>query len=158
MKAIISTLAIILLTFPACRSYKDVQEPEYRDIRDVRVEKVGVLQTTATVELVYFNPNDFSVQISNAHGDVYIDGDYFGHFDLKESVHVKKNSEFTLPVTFKLDNIGAIKNQRDIYKKKEALIKIDGMARVKKSGFSKEVGIKYEKMQNIERFRALVTR
>ena len=52
--------------------------------------------------------------------------------------------------------ISAIKNQRDLYKKKEALVKIQGTAVVRKGGFSKEVPISYEHMENIERFRTLV--
>ena len=158
MKTIIFTLALSLVLFTSCSSYKDVQEPEYRDIRDVRLIKVDLLQTTAGADVVYYNPNDFGLQLANAKGDVYIDNAFFGRFDLDDKVQVKKHSEFVLPVVFKLDNIGAIKNQKDIYKKKEALVRIEGMVRVKKSGFSKDIPIKYEGMQNIERFRTLVSK
>jgi hypothetical protein len=54
--------------------------------------------------------------------------------------------------------IGAVKNGRELLKKKEALVRIDGRARLRKAGFSKEIPIKYESMENIERFRGLVTR
>ncbi len=158
MKAIISTLILGLGLFTSCNAYKNVQEPEYRDIRDIRLIKVDLLQTTAGVDVVYYNPNDFGLQLANAKGDVYIDNAYFGRFDLDDKVQVKKRSEFILPVVFKLDNIGAIKNQRDIYKKKEAMVKIQGTALVKKAGFSREIPIKYEGMQNIERFKTLVSR
>jgi len=57
-----------------------------------------------------------------------------------------------------LDMIGAIKNQQDILKKKEVLVRIDGMARVKKAGISRDLPIRFEAMQNIERFRSLVLR
>ena len=53
--------------------------------------------------------------------------------------------------------IGAIKNQKDIWKKKEAKIRVDGMARLTKAGISKQIPIKYETVQNIEKFRSLVT-
>jgi LEA14-like dessication related protein len=158
MKTIISTLVLALILFSSCSTYKDVQEPEYRDIRDVRLIKAGLLETTAGVDLIYYNPNDFGIQLTNAKGDIYIDNTYFGRFNLDDKVQVKKHSEFVLPVVFKLDNIGTIKNQRDIYKKKEALVRIEGTARVKKSGFSKEIPIKYESMQNIERFRTFVSK
>jgi hypothetical protein len=52
--------------------------------------------------------------------------------------------------------IGAVKNQRELLKKKEVLVRIDGFARVRKAGFSREVPIKYEAMQNIEKLRSLV--
>lgn len=158
MKALISTLVLGLLFLASCRTYKDVREPEYRDIQNVRLEKVGLLQTTAGIDLVYYNPNDFGIQLSEARGDVYIDNKYLGRFNLDDKVQVGKRSEFVLPVTFKLDNIGAVKNQRDIYKKKEALVRIEGMARVKKSGFSKDMPIRFERMQSIDKLRSIVSR
>lgn len=159
MKTLISTFILgLVVFFSSCSSVKDISEPEFRDIRDVRLVKVGLLQTTAGADLVYYNPNDFGIQLANARGDVYVDNSYFGHFDLGEKVQVKKHSEFVLPVIFKLDNVGAIKNQQDIYKKKEAIVRIEGFALVKKSGFSKEIPIRYEHMQNIDRLRSIVSK
>ncbi len=159
MKTFISTLIIsYIFLFSACSSVKDVSEPEFRDINNIRIVSVGLLQTTAGADLVYYNPNDFGIQLANARGDVYIDNAFFGHFELGEKVQVKKRSEFMLPVVFKLDNIGAVINQRDIYKKKEALVRIEGFALVKKAGFSKEIPIRYERMQNVDRLREIVSR
>jgi LEA14-like dessication related protein len=135
----------------------NVKEPEYRDIRNIRLINLGPLQSTAGVDLIYYNPNNFGVQVATARGAIYIDSSYFGQFELDEKVQVKKRSEFILPATVKVDMISAIKNHRDLYKKKEALVKIQGTAMVKKSGFSKEIPINYEHIQNIERFRTLVT-
>lgn len=157
MKAIISTLLLGAIFLTSCRSSR-VQEPEYRAVREVRLIELGILQSTAGVDLVYYNPNDFGVQLTEARGDIYIDNAFFGRFDLGQSVQVKKRSEFVVPAVIKLDMIGAIKNQRELWKKKEALIRIEGFAKVKKTGFSKEVPIKYEGMQNIERFRSLVSK
>ena len=56
------------------------------------------------------------------------------------------------------DNIGAIKNQNEIYKKKEVMIRIDGVASLSKTGFSKEIPIKYEKMESVDKLRSLVSR
>ncbi|WP_276502301.1 LEA type 2 family protein [Terrimonas pollutisoli] len=157
MKAIISTLALAVVLLSSCGT-ANVKEPEYRDIRDIKMLELGILQSTAGVDFIYYNPNDFGVQLSEARGDVYVDNTYLGRFELGEKVQVKKRSEFIVPAVIKLDMIGAIKNQRDLLKKKEALIRIDGVARVKKAGFTKDIAIKHESMQNIERLRTLVSR
>jgi LEA14-like dessication related protein len=157
MKKMISTLAVVAIILASCAT-SNVKEPEYRDIREVRLIELGVLQSKAGVDFVYYNPNNFGVTLSEARGDIYIDNVYFGHFTLDEKVQVKKRSEFVVPAVIKVDMIGAIKNQRDLLKKKEALIRIDGIARVQKGGMSREVDINYESMQNIERFRSLVAR
>ena len=156
MKPILSILIISSIILSSCGT-NNVKEPEYRDIRNIRLINLGPLQSTAGVDLVYYNPNNFGVQVATARGDIYIDSSYFGQFELDEKVQVKKRSEFILPATVKVDMISAIKNHRDLYKKKEALVKIQGTAMVKKSGFSKEIPINYEHIQNIERFRTLVT-
>lgn len=155
MKSLIAALFIGMVFLSSCGT-KNVKEPEYREIRQIRMIELGLLQSTAGVDLVYYNPNNFGVQVTEARGDVYVDNNFLGRFNLGEKVQVNKNSEFVLPAIIKLDMIGAIKNQREIFKKKEVLVRIDGIAKLTKSGFSRELPIKYESMQNVERFRSLI--
>ena len=156
MKTLMSTLLIGLIVLSSCGT-ANVKEPEYRDIREIKLIELGLLQSTAGIDLVYYNPNNFGVQLAEARGDVYVDNIYFGRFGLNDKVQVKKRSEFIVPAIIKLDMIGAVKNQRELLKKKEVLVSIEGMALVKKSGLSREVPIKFESMQNIERFRSLIS-
>ncbi len=155
MKTIISTLILSIVLLTSCGT-ANIKEPEYREVREIKLIEMGLLQSTAGIDLVYYNPNNFGVQLSEARGDVYVDNKYLGRFNLGEKVQVRKRSEFIVPAIIKLDMIGALKNQQDIYKKKEVLVRIDGIARVKKAGLSREVPIRYESMQNIERFRSLI--
>lgn len=156
MKSVLSILVISAIIFSSCGT-NNVKEPEYRDIRNIRLINLGPLQSTAGVDLVYYNPNKFGVQVMAARGDIYVDSSYFGQFELNEKVQVQKRSEFILPATIKVDMISAIKNQRDLLKKKEVLVRVQGMATVKKAGFSKEVPISYEHTENVDRIRTLVT-
>ena len=157
MKTIISTLLLSSFVLVSCKTYKNVQEPEFRDIQNVRMIDIGLLKSKAGAELIYYNPNNFNVVLSSARGDVYIDNQYIGRFELENPVSIKKRAEFILPAILKVDNISAIK-QHDIYKKKEVLIRIDGVARLTKTGFSKEIPIKYEKLEDTDKLRSLVSR
>ena len=156
MKRLVLMLAPAALFLAACKS-GNIKEPEYREIRDVRIMNVGLLQTTAGLDFVYYNPNNFGVQLANASGDVYIDDMFFGRFGIQDKVSVNKHQEFIVPAFIKMDNISAIKNHREIFKKKQAKIRVEGFATVRKAGFNKEVPIKYEGMQDIERLRAIVS-
>lgn len=156
MKKGIFTIATALIFLSACKT-SNVQEPEFRDIKDVRLVNVGVFNSTAGVDLIYYNPNNFGVELAEARGDVYVDGQYLGRFNLNDNVSIRKKSEFVIPALVSVDNLGLIKNQKDIYKKKEVTIRIDGYARLKKAGFSKEVPVKYEGVQNIDKFRSIVS-
>lgn len=158
MKFTLTLLSAFVLIFSACKSTGDVRQPEFRDIGDVKLIETGVLKTTVGANMIYYNPNNFGIKLSSARGDVYVDNAYFGSFVLNQEVQVKKGAEFVLPVIIKIDNIGAIKNHTDIYKKKEALVRIEGLALVKKSGISKEIPIRYEQKQDMDKLRALVVR
>ena len=158
MKTLSTILVAAALFLGACRSAGNVSEPEFRDIGDVRLIEVGLLKTTAGANMIYYNPNNFGIQLSSARGDVYIEDIYFGSFALDQEVPVRRRSEFMLPVTIKIDNINAVKNQADLFRKKVAKVRIEGFASVRKSGFSKEIPIRYEQMQDIDKLRALVSR
>lgn len=155
MKSIISTLLVSVVLFAACKT-SNVREPEYRDISNIRLEKLGPIQSTAGVDLIYYNPNNFGVQLTDARGDVYIDDQYLGRFGIDEKVQISKRSEFIVPAFIKIDMLGVVLNHQDIYKKKNAKIRIEGLARIKKAGITRDVPIRYEEVQNIEKFRSLV--
>src|SRR5678816_489994 len=104
MKRLILILAPAALLLVSCKS-ENIKEPEYREIQNVRIMDVGLLQTTAGLDLVYYNPNDFGVTLSQARGDVYIDNMYFGRLNISDKVTVHKHQEFIIPVELKLDNI-----------------------------------------------------
>ena len=119
MKTLISTLVITAMLFVSCKAYKDVQEPQFRDVQNLRLIDVGLLQSKAGADLIYYNPNNYGVTLSSARGDLYLDNKYVGRFELANKVTVKRRGEFTIPAIFKLDNISAIMNQKDIYKRKD---------------------------------------
>ena len=157
MKTLLSLITVFSIFLASCGNMSDIREPEYRDIRDIRLIEAGLLKSKAGMDLVYYNPNNFGVTLTDARGDVYVDGHFLGKFEVPENVSVRKNAEFVVPAVISVDMIGAIKNQRDLWKKKEAEIRIEGFARVRKAGFSKEIPLKYASIQNIEKFRSLVT-
>ena len=149
---------IVLSTslFVSSCGMNSIQEPEYRDIRNIHLVQLGPLQSTAGLDIVYYNPNSFGVEVASANGEIFIDNNYFGSFDLNDKVEVRKRSEFTLPALVKIDMIGVLK-QHDIFKKTAASVKIEGTAKLKKAGFSKDVPIEYETTQDLQRFRSLIS-
>lgn len=155
MKKILPALLLLAFAFVSCSSEK-IREPEYREIRDIRIVDVGLLKTTAKLNMVYYNPNSFGVQVSDASGELYIDDIHIGRFELDDQVQVKKRKEFVVPTLVKLNNLNALANHKEIINKKKAKVRIEGLARIKKTGFIKEVPIKYEGIQDIEKLKDLI--
>src|SRR6187401_3479841 len=98
MKKILLTLAPAIILFASCKT-SNIQEPEYREIRNVSIKDVGLLKTTAGLDLIYYNPNNFGVQLNEADGNVYVDNILLGRFSLDEKIDVKKRKEFVVPAT-----------------------------------------------------------
>jgi LEA14-like dessication related protein len=157
MKKILLTLAPAIILFASCKT-ANIKKPEYREFRNISIKDVGLLKTTAGLDIVYYNPNNFGVQINDAAGDVYIDNILLGRFDLDEKVEVKKRREFVVPALIKINNLSALTNHKDIWNKKQAKIRIEGKARVKKAGYSTEVPIHYEGMQDIEKLKDIFSK
>src|SRR6478735_8471035 len=104
MKRLLLILTPATLFLASCKS-ENIKEPEYRDIRNVRIVNIGLLQTTAGLDFVYYNPNNFGVQLANASGDVYIDDMFLGRFGIQDKVTVHKHEEFIIPAIITMDNI-----------------------------------------------------
>ena len=155
MKKTILSILPALLLLASCKS-GNIKEPEYREVRDVRIVDVGLLKTTARFNMVYYNPNSFGVQVNDASGDVYVDDILLGRFTLEDKVKVKKRRDFVVPALIKLNNLSALISHKDIWDKKEAKIRIEGVARVKKTGIVTEVPIKYEGVQSVEKLKELI--
>ena len=58
MKRLILLLVPFATFLVSCNS-GNIKTPEYREIRDIRIIDVGLLQTTAGLDFVYYNPNNF---------------------------------------------------------------------------------------------------
>jgi Conserved secreted protein len=156
MKRLILILAPAALFLASCKS-ENIKEPNIGKFRMYALRMLACYKQLQVLDLVYYNPNDFGVTLSQARGDVYIDNMYFGRLSISDKVAVRKHQEFIIPAELKMDNISAVKNHREIFKKKQAVIRIEGFATLKKAGFNKEVPIKYEGIQDIERLRAIVS-
>lgn len=155
MKTMLLLYIPVLTLFVACNS-ASIKEPEYRDIKDVRIADISLLKTSADVSMVYYNPNNFGIQLNDATGDVYVENILLGHFNVRENVQVRKRREFIVPTRISLNNLNALTNYQDIWNQKEARIRIEGLARIKKSGWVREVPIRYEGIQNIEKLKKLI--
>ena len=91
MKRLLPILVLVSGLVLASCGTTNVREPEYRDISNIRLIDVGLLQSTAGVDFVFYNPNNFGVTITDARGDLYIDNVYFGRFELDDKVSVNRD-------------------------------------------------------------------
>ena len=84
-KLLFTTLG--LLVFISCSKPKEF---EYRDIKNIKINTIGFNQSKLTFDLVYYNPNNFGLNLYKANSDLYIDDLYFGKFQLDTLMRINK--------------------------------------------------------------------
>jgi LEA14-like dessication related protein len=134
-------LCITCLFIFSCAAPKSF---EYREVRNVKLDKFGFDKTSLDMELVYFNPNNFGLDLKKVDADVYVDNHYLGKMNLDTSMHISKKSDFILPSKIALDVKEFYKNSLTLVVSNEVLVTVKGTTRVGKAGIFKTVPFTYE--------------
>ncbi|MBS1580416.1 MAG: LEA type 2 family protein [Bacteroidetes bacterium] len=145
----ITSLLLAVLIFWGC---KKPQGFEYRDIKNVSVKQFGFNKTQLAMDLIYFNPNNFGVDLKHVDCDVYIDKNYLGKFLLDTTMHIDRKSEFSLPSKIDVDMKNVFKNTLNVLFNKEVLVTVKGTTKVGKAGIFINVPFNYEARHKIDLF------
>lgn len=134
---------------PACLLFGLVacskpQSFDYRDVKNLKIESVGFDQTALSMDLVYYNPNGFGVDLRKVDCDVYVDNTYLGKFQLDTLMHIQRRSEFTLPSRIMVDMKTVLKNSLNFLFSQEVLLNVKGTTRVGKAGIFATIPFSYE--------------
>lgn len=148
MKYICIVFAMIIF-FSSC---KPPQGFDYRDVKNIKIEKIGFNQSLLSFELVYFNPNNYGVDLKHVDCDIYIDNNYLGKFLLDTTMHIDKKAEFILPSKMNVDMQRIYKNAFNVLFSKEVLITAKGNTRLGKAGIYINVPFNYESRHKVDLF------
>lgn len=130
----------------SCGSMK---EPELMDIENVRVNRLGLNESSLTLTLYYFNPNNNRLKLKKAEGDAWLDGNPLGHFTVDTLIHIPAASGFRLPVQLKMDMSHFVENISVAFLDKEVTLKVDGVVRIGKGIIFVNYPIHYEGKQKL---------
>ena len=143
----ISALLTILLF--SCAAPKDL---EYRDFKNFTIEKPGFTSTTVKMDLVYYNPNNFGLQLNRTDLDIFIDNNYLGRTNQEYQVSIPRRAEFSIPISLDVDMKNLLKNTLNSFFNQEVLIKITGTVKVGKLNVFKSFPVNYEGRQKFSVF------
>ncbi len=148
-RSFILLAAALLLILPSCRSIKDL---EFRNVKNLSVENIGFTAATLKAEVVYYNPNNFGLELNRTDLDIFIDSTYLGHSSQDLQVKVPKRENFTIPVVVSLDMKNFLRNGLTALVNKQVLIKVVGRVKVGKAGVYKSFPLTYQTMQKFSLF------
>lgn len=125
---------------------------DYLGVRNIKMLKLGMKESTISAEVGYYNPNRYPVTMKRAEVDVYVNGNYFGHSLLDSTIRIPRKDSFFLPVVLTvnmsttamslLQTLGGGSDQ--------VQVKLDGKARIGRSGIFINYPIKYEGIQKLK--------
>ncbi len=113
---------------------------------------MGFDKTDLALDLVYFNPNGYGVDLKKVDCDVYVDNSYLGKFQLDTMMHIPRKAEFVLPARIQVDMKAVLKNGLGMLFNKEVLINVKGTTRLGRAGFYKTIPFDYQEKHTLSFF------
>lgn len=138
------SILLCLLFLLSCREPKEL---EYRDFKNLSTEKLGFSTSTIKLDLIYYNPNNFGLELKRTDLDIYINGNLLGHTAQEYQIHIPKKGEFALPLSIEVDMKNAYKNALPALFGQEVLVKVTGKVKLGKANVYKSFPVNYEGKQ-----------
>ena len=149
MKKKFVTVFSALVVFMSCCSPKAL---EYREYHNFSVEKLGYSNSTIKIDLVYFNPNNFRMQLRNTDLDIFINGKLFGHSSTDTLIPIPKRDTFSLPVMFDVNMQSLYQNALNTLLGKEVTLKVSGKVKIGKANVFMYFPVNYESKETFSLF------
>jgi LEA14-like dessication related protein len=140
----ISIILLILFFMSSCREPKEL---EYRDFKNLSSEKLSFSSSTFKLDLIYYNPNNFGLQLKRTDLDIFIDSNYLGHTEQDYQIDIPKRGEFTLPIKIEVDMKNAYKSALPALFGREVLVRVTGKVKLGKANVYKNFNVNYEGKQ-----------
>src|SRR4029077_9503594 len=86
-----------VLIFFGCSSPKEL---EYQDYKNLHIEKMVFTNSRVTLDLQYYNPNNFGLQLRRTDLDIFINNTFLGHSASDTLINIPRRDTFLLPIKF----------------------------------------------------------
>ena len=140
-KSLLLITSISLLPIWGCKS--SIKEPDFIAARNFTFGKMGLKESNIGMDLYYYNPNSFKLQLKKAELDVYLENRFVGKTILDTLLDIPPKDTFTIPVKMGVDMKNLFPNLITLALKEEVELKVEGTVRVMKSGISLNIPVHY---------------
>ncbi len=123
---------------------------DYLGIKNVKVLSFGLKESTVAVDVKYYNPNSYPLTMKKAEVDVYVNNNYFGKTILDSTIRIPRKDTFYLPVVLTVDMKNSGMSILQTLGKEDVMVRLDGNARIGRSGIFINYPIKYEGLQKLK--------
>lgn len=149
----IQFLAIFITLVVFQTSCHEPKSLEFREFKNLTLDKLSFAGAALKVDLVYYNPNNFGLQLNRTDLDVYVDSTFLGHSSQDIQVNISKRDVFTIPLKLDLDVKNFLKNGITSMLNKSVSVRVLGSVKVGKAGIYKSFPVDYTSIQNFSMFK-----
>ena len=144
MRKSLSYLSVLGLYIFAIMSCSTPKVLEYNTYRNFGIEKLGFTTSAVKLDLEYYNPNNFGLQLRRSELDVFINNTLLGHSSLDTLINIPRRDTFRLPIKFAVDMKNLFKNTWNTFSENEVTIKLTGRLKVGKANVFMSMPVNYE--------------
>lgn len=126
---------------------------EYRAIKNVSIRSILSPAPTVSLDLVYFNPNRFGMDVRRLDCDVFVGGNLAGHLIMDTLLRIPANAESTLPASMSIDVRNVLSQSVNAFFNNEITLTIKGTTRVGKGGIFFTIPVNYTGKHKLNLFR-----
>ncbi len=148
MKITLSFLALTVVIM-SCSAPKAL---EYRAFHNFSIEKLGFNNTSIKLDLEYYNPNSYGMQLRNSDLDIFIDGNLLGHSAFDTLITIPRRNTFILPIKFDVNMQNIYKNAWSTMTGKEVVVKLTGKLKIGKANVFMSLPVNYESKETFSLF------
>ncbi len=149
MKKNLWLFSLVIMALFSCSSPKAL---EYKTYHNFNIEKLGFNNSAISLDLEYYNPNNFGMQLKSTDLDIFINGNLLGHSSLDTLISIPRRDTFSIPVKFNVDMQNIFKNAWNTLVGKEVLVRLSGKVKVGKANVFMSFPIQYESKQTFSVF------
>jgi LEA14-like dessication related protein len=139
MQKLISSLILMLLI-----SCSTPRELEYQDYKNFKMNGMGFTTSKVSMDLQYYNPNNFGLQLRKTELDIFVNNNFLGHSSSDTLINIPRRDTFLLPIKFDLDMKNAFKNAFNTMMGNEVTVKVTGRVKVGKANVYMSMPVNYE--------------
>ena len=139
-------LLFVLLILTACSEPKSF---EFKGLQDIQLDKLSMGKNKISANVLYHNPNAFSVVLKQIDCTILLNNGKFTQFKLDTSFTIPANKDFLLPAKLEFQMSDLVKNSMELLLNKPVKLNINGNATLSKGIFTKTFPISYEVTQKL---------
>lgn len=151
MKSFLCAGLVIALSFTGLLGGCSRPEaPTYQSIENFRLQNPGLSESVVSADVRYYNPNGYSLQLKKAELSVFVNRHFVGKSILDTLIVIPGRDTFSIPVAMKLNMRDVFSDALEVLLTHEADIRLEGFARMGRSGIYINVPVHYEGKQKVD--------